>query len=80
MGSLLKKLLGKHEELPKASEKKDEELPKPLEIWKSWSKRHFNLQLYLVLASVLFLTTAAFPPCVSRALARSNHSLSLTAA
>jgi hypothetical protein len=29
-------------------------------IWKSWSKNYFNLQLYLVLASVLFLTIAAY--------------------
>jgi len=31
-----------------------------LRLWKSWRKNHFNLQLYLVLASVLFLTIAAY--------------------
>ena len=30
------------------------------EIWSTWSKKYFNLQLYLVLASVLFLTIAAY--------------------
>ncbi|HUL25867.1 MAG TPA: hypothetical protein VLW44_08865 [Streptosporangiaceae bacterium] len=31
-----------------------------LEIWRSWSAKYFNLQLYLALASVLFLTIAAY--------------------